>query len=367
MVRPFAVLAVLAVLLGRAIGPSMAGIGVGMDRIIPAVEFIGKIVSQLFAMSAIVLAMAEILTASKSRLPSVARLGSLGFGGVVILVSLLASPRREILPPLMVGLLALAAALLALLAAVTAWHAPFARAAALVVGLVGLAGVIRLLAVALAYQTAEPRWARLAEGARGIATLGFLVDTAAVLLATVWVASRGRKLVSPVVLVVLGLALLLTQQALRADLEDAGMLSLLIRRAAEHLMTRPTPLLPMGPLIFVAVLAPLVAVAALGVRSVTPPGDGSAQPTVSAPIPPAIRGVLALALLVRGAPEMPLSGLLLVVAAVSVALASRDDRGVWEAIKKVGGPTPPTPSSLSGTRGPRPTPPTPSPRPGRGD
>src|SRR5262245_25595466 len=51
---PFALVAVVTVILGRAVGPSIAGTGVGMDRLILVVETAGKILSQLFAVAAIV-------------------------------------------------------------------------------------------------------------------------------------------------------------------------------------------------------------------------------------------------------------------------------------------------------------------------
>jgi hypothetical protein len=335
LVRPFAMIALFAVLLGRAIGPAVVGIGVGMNGLIASVDYAGKIASQLFAMLAIVFAISEILAVSRSRLPAMVRLGAPGLGGVVILVSLLAAPRREMLPALMVGLMVLCASALALLSAGSALRAPFARAAAIVVGLVGLAGVVRLLAVGLAYQAVEPGWSRLALGAKSVATVGLLLELGAAFIATAWIAARARKLTSPATLVVLGLALLFTRQALRADLDDASIFSLFLRRAAERLVTRPEPFLPPGLSIFLAFLAPLVAGATLLLRSAPPPREeGSGQPARPsvAPVPPAVRAALALALLVRGAPEMPVSGLLLVIAALSVALAARDERGVWDAI-----------------------------------
>ena len=42
--------------------------------------------------------------------------------------------------------------------------------------------------------------------------------------------------------------------------------------------------------------------------------------------------MLALALVARGSPDMPLGALVLVVASMSVALAAKDDRGLWAAI-----------------------------------
>lgn len=332
---PFALIALIAVVLGRALGPAIVGVGVGMNRLIGAIDYAGKLTSQVFAMGATVFALGELGAIARSRLPAAFRVGALGLGGVAILVSLLASPRREILPFVMVGVMVFAASVLALLAAWSAVRVPFARPAALVVGLIGLAGLVRLIAVSLAYQATEPRWARLAVGARGVATVSIVLELGAALIATAWIASRARKLASPATLVVLGLALILTRQALHADVDDAGVLSLLLRRTAERLLTRPEPFLPLGLSLFLAFLAPLLASAVLLSGAAPPPRGGAPRPSdipAVAPVPPAIRAAIALALLVRGAPEMPLSGLLLVIAALGLALASRDERGVWDAI-----------------------------------
>src|SRR5438128_459240 len=74
---PFALIAVLTVILGRAVGPSIAGVGVGMGRLIFVVEIAGKILSQLFAVAAIVVAMASIIAVSRGRLSRGVRFGSL--------------------------------------------------------------------------------------------------------------------------------------------------------------------------------------------------------------------------------------------------------------------------------------------------
>jgi hypothetical protein len=333
--RPFAILAVVAVLLGRAIGPSIAGIGVGMDRAVRAFELVGQVTSQCFAIAAVVFAMSELLAASRGRLPGAIRPFAVGLGGVVILVTLLASPRRESLPAVIVSGAAICAAVLALFAAASVARVPFARAAALVVGLTGLAGILRLGAIALAFQAEAPRMSSLLLSARVFATLAFFADVAAVLLVVAWIAARARKLTSPVTLVVLGLAMLLTRQALSADRDDVGSLTLLVRRAGERLLLSPAPLVPHAVALFLAFLALLAAVAALLAPDTAPkksaPG-GPPAPIVSAPTPPAIRAAVALALLARGAPEMPMNALLLVIAAITMALAARDDRGLWAAI-----------------------------------
>jgi len=326
LVPPFTAFAFIAVLLGRALGPSVAGLAVGMGRFISAIEFAGRLASQLYAMIAIVFAMALIIAASsKIRVPPSIRLGAVGLGGAAILVALLASPRRAFLPPLIVGVMAFCAVALALLSARSALAASITRAAAMVIGLVGLSAIVRLAAVGLAYQSNLQGFARLAPFARGASTLGFVLDLCAVGTAVVWIASRGKKLTSPATLVTLALALGLTRLALGADREGAGPAAVLVRRAAERLLPLPLPLFPVSFQLFAALLALVAAAAALIAGRRAALGAGAASH-------PASGAVIALALLVRDAPEMPLGALTLVIASLGVALATRDDRGIWAAL-----------------------------------
>jgi hypothetical protein len=322
---PFAALMILTSILGRAVGPSMEGLAVGLGRLISLVQRSGDVLSQGLAVAAIVLAMGEILVASRSRMPAPLRLGSIGLGGGVVLACFLASPRRESLPDALILLMSASAIVLALLSGVTALKIPYARAAGMILGLVGAGSLLRLIAEVIAAQAGARGGERLAVVASGVATAGFVAGLLAMAIAAAWIASRSGKLASPGTLVPLALALVLTQKALHADAEDAGALSVLVRRAVEHLMMRPRPLLPLGFQIFAALLGPLLAVAALASR----PARGASAAALS---PPAIGAAIALALLMRDAVDMPLGALALVIAGLTAALAAQDDRGVWDAI-----------------------------------
>ena len=333
LVPPFAVLAVLASILGRAVGPSMEGLAVGLGRVISSVQIAGGVLSQALAVAAIVLAMGEILVASRSRVPAAVRPGSIGLGGGVVLVCFLASPRRESLPDALVVLMSASAIGLSLLSGVTALKTPYARAAGMILGLVGVSSLLRLIAALIAVQAHGGE--RLIVVASGVATAGFLAGLLAMAVAAAWIASRSGKLASPGTLLPLALALFFTQKALRAEAEDADALSVLVRRAVEHLILRPRPLLPLGFQIFAALLAPLLAIAALASR----PARGASAAALS---PPAIGAAIALALLVRDAVDMPLGALALVIAGLTAALAAQDDRGVWETIGPGSPPSTPT-------------------------
>ncbi|MEP7122059.1 MAG: hypothetical protein ABJE95_14160 [Byssovorax sp.] len=332
LVPPFAALALVASLLGRAIGPSMEGLAVGLGRLIETVKLSGGVLSQVLAVAAIVLAMGEILVVSRSRVPAPVRLGSIGLGGAVVLVCFLASPRRESLPDALVLLMSLSAVAFALLAGVSALKASFSRAAGLILILVAADSLLRLIAVAIAAQARTAAGERLAVVAGVVSTAGFLAGVVAMAIAAAWIASRSKKLASAGTLLPLAAALFLTQRARAADGDDAGTLSVLVHRVVERLIARPLPLLPAGFQIFVALLAPLLAIAALASR----PARGASAAALA---PPSIAAAIALALLMRDAADLPLGALALVIAALTVAIAAHDERAVWDAIAPANRPS----------------------------
>jgi hypothetical protein len=332
LVPPFAILAIVASLIGRAIGPSMEGRAVGLGRTIEAVKLSGGVLSQVLAVAAIVLAMGEILVVSRSRVPAAVRLGSIGLGGAVVLVCFLASPWRESLPDALVLLMSLSAVAFALLAGASALKASFSRAAGLILLLVGADSLLRLVAVGIASQSRGAAGGRLEVVARAVATAGFVAGVVALAVAAAWIASRSRKLASAGTLVPLAIALFLTQKARSADGDDAGAFSVLVHRIVERLILRPLPMAPVAFQIFIALLAPLLAIAALASR----PARGASAAALA---PPSVGAAIALALLMRDAADMPLGALALVIASLTVAIAAHDERAVWEAIAPANRPS----------------------------
>lgn len=330
LVTPLAALAVATLILGRAVAPAAQGIRVGLGRLLRAVEITGATLSQIFAMGSIAVAVSAIFTASRTRLPYTLRVSAIALGGFVVLTSFWAA--RTPIPGVSAALIGVSASLLALVSAGTSFGAPFARGPALVLGLTAAASLLRLAAVALAYQAAEPGAARAAAVARGVATAAFAVDAVSLSAATAWIAAQSawkrraaqappsepspRKLTSPITVVILALSLLCTRQALIGAADDSGALNVLLWRTAERLMTRPDPAVPLGFRIFAAFLAPLVAVAAVATRGAIP----------------ALTSSVALILVARMSPEVPICALVLLIASLCVALASQDERGVWDAL-----------------------------------
>jgi len=235
----------------------------------------------------------------------------------VIIVGISASATR--VPAFSSAVVGVGAALLAVIAAWDVRRVPIARAFALALGLVGVAALVRMGSIGLAVMAGERASAQLAGVARVAATGSFVLDASVLIIAMAILAAGSRKLTSPLTAVSLFLALVATRYALAGTADDAGTASLLLRRAAERLLTRPDPFGPVGLRVFVAALSVFIAIGALLARGRIP----------------AFMGALSLLLVARGSPDMPLGALLLVVASLSLALASKDERGVWAALTSI--------------------------------
>jgi hypothetical protein len=304
---PLAVLGLAALVTGRMLAPAVTG--VGAEGVVRALRVVGSLCSQWFVFAAMMTAIVAIMAASRSRLPIGVRIAALALGGFAVLPTMWAL--FQPMPDLSAALVAGSASLLALAAVPSTLRPPFARGPGLVVAFIALGGLLRLGAVALALRTTT-----YAGAARGLATGSFLVDAVAVAIALVWIASRNKKLTSPSTLAVLAVALLITRQALAGQAPDAHGLDLMAWRSASRLLSLPEPSVPLALRVFVSVLAPLTAVAALFARDTLAP----------------LAAAVALALSARGAVEMPPCALMLMVAALGAALTASDPRALWRSL-----------------------------------
>jgi len=296
----------------------MAGVAVGIQSITDALENAGEAISQTFAMACTVVAISTLFAVVRSKLTLPLRIGGMGLGSLVVLLGLGATiyPNGEIAS----AVLGVSAASVTVLAARDVWRAPFARGIAVTLGAAGVASLLRFVSVALAYASL-PHHEGTASAARIVATVAFCIDAGAVGTALLWIASRGRKLTSPTTLVALVITFVLTRQALAGGAEDPTAVNVLIRRALDVLVTGPAPHALLAVRFFFTALGPVVAAAALLTRRQMP----------------ALTGGVALVVLGRTAPEVPLCGLALMIGSLAVALASRDDRGLWAALLSGGG------------------------------
>jgi hypothetical protein len=310
LVRPLAALAIAAMLTGRAFGPAALGSGTGLGRLLWGLEFSGNLLSQMLAILATVFAVAEVLVLLRTRVPLYLQIMGVTTSAIVLLVGLTAAVIR--LPTAPAALIGLGAAVLALLVAIDAARSPFGRHAAMVLGAVSIASLLRLAAV-LVSSLGSSRAALAVTTPRALATGAFVLEALAIGLGLAWVASRSRRITTPATFVVLIIAFLLTRLVIVSPLETTSAGTVLLRGGVERLLVRPDPFLPRTAVVFAAVLAPLTASAALFARGQVP----------------ALSGAIALALLVRSTAEMPMGAITLVIASLTVALAARDERGFW--------------------------------------
>jgi len=310
-VRAIAALALLAMLLGRAVAPSLPGVTVGIDTVVEVTGFVASSLAQLFAIVATMLAMAQIVTVARSREISLpVRIPSVVLGGLVILVALSAAGTQ--LPDFYYSIIGFSAATLAIIAGADGVRMRQARIPALAVGLAGLASMIRLAAVGLAMYSVDRGLPDIGQWARVAATGTFALDALLVVVACGWAATRSRRMASPLVLMCFALAMFATRAALSSP-DEATPLFVLAARAGSRLVPRPGSLAPYQVEVFVAVLGVLIAMAVLVARGQIP----------------ALAGALSLALVVRSSAEVPLLGVALVVASLSAVLGARDMHGMW--------------------------------------
>lgn len=321
-VRSVAILGVVVVLAGRAFGSSLRGLAVGLGKHAERFEFFSAVLSQGFLVLGTIVSLGLVLATLRTSVSPFVRFASIVCGGLVTLATLLSMATR-----MPAGTLAISAGMTSTLALVAAWdtmRVPFARAASLILGGVGLGALSRVAAIWLLTRDQIPSGYR--RMGQVTSTIGLVADGLAMAIAVGFVSSRNRKPSSPATIIALGAALIATRLALGGAAEDAGAASVMFDRAARALIARPEPLVSQAVVTFFAFAAPAIAIAVL------------ATPTLT----PALSGAIALALLAHGAPDVPLCGLMMTIASVATILAARDHRGIWAVIKRdEGGPATP--------------------------
>jgi hypothetical protein len=316
-VRSIAIVAVVVVLIGRAFGSSLRGLAVGLGKHAERLEFLGATLSKSFLILGTIVSLGLVLAILRARVSAFVRFAVLTCGGLVMLATLPSMAFR-----MSEETLAISGGMACAIAIIAAWSSirvPLARAAAVILGGIALGGVMRVLAIVLLTRDHAPSGFRLI--AQILSTVGLVFDTSAMVVAVGFVAVQNRKPSSPATIVALGAALVATRLAMGGAAEDAGFVSIIFDRGSRALLMRPEPLVSQVVVTFFAFAAPALAIAVLVTPTLTP----------------ALSGAIALALLAHGAPDVPLCGLMLLIASVATILTSHDHRGIWTEIKRVGG------------------------------
>jgi hypothetical protein len=314
-----AIVATIAAILSRAIEPALLGVWERSDHIIHAVRLGAAGGSQLAAVGSSALVVGLVLAAVRHPIPSYLRAFAIGVG-MLTLLALALSAVAVTLPDSSRLVVASAASLLALLAAREPARLFLLRAAALVVASTAASGFVRVATIGVMTYAPEGPGETWGVLARALATLGWAVDLATVLLAAailVTTAPRGNaagktRVRWPLLAVVVVVPLLLVAGAqLGAEPERSGF-PVLLANVARLLQIYPEPYIPgLGR----SALEMTRWVTAAGILVVMPRGRMTAA-------------TLALALCAAGTVEAPLCAAALVVAALALALHPTDTRSV---------------------------------------
>ncbi len=329
---PVAIIGLLATLLGRAVGPALPGVGVGLEDAILVMRHAGALASQVYAVALSVTALGLSLALFRAQGSLVERVAWPAFGGVVIYLGMRAPAVR--LDDTAAWVLGLGATLATIFAAVRAFRSTATRVLALPFAVLAVASAARLIMLGLLTWGREIA-ASLAGLIRVLAMTSFVAD-GLVLFFALLVADPGRKrMVRPEVLAALALALFATSTGASGAEPEATPWQVLIYRAAILLTPTPTPAVALGALIFAALLGPVVALTLLV-------SSRRGAPATAA---------LTLLALARATPDVPLSGLAIFVAAATLALVARDGRALWSVLEGEGEDAKPAPPRAAVAKG----------------
>jgi len=288
-----------ATLLGRGLTSALPGSTAGIGPLIVGVEQIGAFASQFLVVLGVATCVRLLLSTLECR--------SYLFHPVAIVSSAAALPivlsasSRHLSPAWLMALMGISAAL-ALISALPALRMPHSRAAGLVLLTVTCGSIVSATGRIIALYASHQAHAGLFGLARGVATLGFLLDALSVALVGIWLARRFRFGLVLVLLLAASAALVVW---LGVREEEGGAWPLVVGRALSALTANPDPFISSGVRYFIEIAAICAASVTLWLE--WPLGVGAA---------------LCFALLARVSGDVPLCSLMLMLAALSAVRAS---------------------------------------------
>lgn len=293
-------LSLVASALGRLLAPALPGSATGLETWIHHTNSVAALLSQVVAAGGIAFALRAVGVAmSKSALGLTYRLAM--FPATIVTSALVIGAAGRVLTPAQNGALAVAVLVAAALTTPLALHLPETRAIGIALGLTFVSSSFDFAAKRLALDASEAASHVLFAHATRLSTAALVCEVALVVTALAWLSRRvkGRALLLSGVSV--GITILLAW-VLRLEVSgNAATLQVILARAAGELLRGPHPLAPAALRLTVEIAALVTAVTAL---------------VLSRRVP--IAPVLALCLLSRGAVDMPLPALLLMVASVAI-------------------------------------------------
>jgi hypothetical protein len=288
-----------ATLLGRGLATALPGSSAGIGPLIVGVEQLGAFSSQFLVILGVATCLRLLFATLDCR--------SYLFHPIAIISSAAALPivmfasSRHLSPAWLMALMGISAAL-ALISALPALRIPRSRAAGLVLLTVTCGSIVSATGRIIALYASHQAHAGLFGLARGIATLGLVLDATSLVLVGVWLSRRLRF----GAVFVLGIA---TASAalvwLGAPGNETSAWPLVIGRALSALTAHPDPFIGSGVRYFVEMAA--ICMAAVTLWFEWSSGVGAA---------------LCFALLARVSGDVPLCSLMLMLAALSAVRAS---------------------------------------------
>ncbi len=300
-----ALVAWLATLVAAFLGPALPGWRAGISELITGADRAGAILSQLAVVAGCLVAFGLLMeTLREGGLGIGYRIGISPLVAIVVTTSMAAATRQ--LGPLLALVLGVSTAFLALLASIPTLLTPATRGAGLVLALAGLAASTGGAARFVAVRASSEALASVFVVAQVLATLGSFLMLGALGVGLFWAANGRRRWQLGLLLGPLVVASAVAILATRGGRYDASSVAVLANRALSEAARHPQALLPAFArhALDVALLvgAPLI-VFARGRNALA-------------------RAAVALALLARGATDIPLLGLCMTLAALSAPLAA---------------------------------------------
>jgi hypothetical protein len=299
------VIALCAVVFGRAMAQALPGSRSGLGRWLEVNNWLAAFCTQLLAVWVVTIGgRLALLTSLDQRLDNRHRILVAPAASVVLFLVVFASLDFVIGPfsPEISLILGIAGACAALGASAACARPAHVRVGAIVLPLIAAASLAQVMARLLAMQAGDAALPRQYLVSRWVATIAALLDTGSLVIAAIWIARRDR-LRRIWVSVAVGLALLLGLAAQHGATPRANFSEVLLSRLLAQLHREPSALLPRVFQDTQEVFALVVATWLL-LRPRSAPAE--------------LRSCLAMVLLARCSPDIPLCAGLLVTGALGL-------------------------------------------------
>lgn len=243
LIHAVAALAVMATLVGRALAPALPGSVAGISRIIRAFDLLGNLLTQLFAFAgiscALILSRVILQGLKKDLVFKLLLLPATLLIGFLVMVKMRvaqADPNGSMT-------LAMTSSGLALAASPALLKNEATRAMGLAVTLGGIGGGLHAAGRYLAYKASLGSLPTEFAVARACETVAFVLHLGVVVLAILWLRSRGWSFALKL-FAITALAVVLALGAQRGSLYHAAVWEVLASRMLGRLLTDPMPFAP---------------------------------------------------------------------------------------------------------------------------